>query len=85
MTRHNVSRGKTSRPEVLRKYYYFCNSEEKEFQAGQKFRFCNKSMSVESQTNRSLLFPLMALIPKYKTVPQQYLNPSSAIRNAETK
>lgn len=60
----------------------FVNQKKENFKQGQNLNFVIKAFP---QNNKNILFPLMALIPKYKTVPQQYLNPSSAIRKVETK
>lgn len=54
----------------------------KEFEAGPKFKFCNRKLSIESQ---SLLHFVINDFSGNKALPQQCLDPSTAIRNAETK
>lgn len=79
--RHNVSCGKTSRQEVMKNIAMFA-IQQKEFEAGPKFKFCNKKNSIESQR---LLYFVISDFSGNKTLPQQCLDPSTAIRNAETK
>lgn len=56
-TQCGLGRDSKAKRKVLRKYYYCCNLEERNFQGRPTFKLCNKSIAAESQSyTKSLVF-----------------------------